>query len=98
MCPDELTISNAQDDGVPRLYHYQPYVEGHIIDLLKARRVHCSNIANVNDPWDCTMSFKVDDNQSVSRTVSILKAVARPTSLGPAIDMAMDELLANDPA
>ena len=96
MDPNQLKVSNAHIDGVATLYHYQRYDEDHVVELLKTKRAFCSNISNFNDPWDCTMSFKIDDDQSTSRAVNALKAVAKPTPLGLHIDMAMDEALGND--
>lgn len=97
MDQDEPTISNAQQDGIETLYHYQKYNEDHVVDLLKTRRAFCSNIGNLNDPWDCGMFFKIDDDESATSTLAFLKAVAKPSRLGPAADRMMDEAIGDDP-
>ncbi len=93
----DLKISSALADRIPSLYHFQPYNESYLIDLLKTKMAWCSNIANVNDPWDCTMSFKIDDRESAAQTISHLTEIARPTSRGPVADAIMDWALLNDP-
>jgi len=91
-------ISNASANGIPLLYHYQPCKEDRLTDFLKTKRAWCSVIANVNDPWDCTMAFKIDDDHTASRTISQLKSIARPSKHGPEADAAMDFELTNNPA
>ena len=41
--------------------------------------------------------FKLDDHESVSRTVAAFKRTARPSEGGPDYDRIMDEVLAGDP-
>jgi len=43
------------------------------------------------------MSFKMDDDESASKTVNLLKAVAKPSRLGPHADRAMGKALEKDP-
>jgi hypothetical protein len=94
---EHLKITNALDDSIKTLYHYQKYDKVHLIDVLQTRRAFCSNLGNINDPWDCTISFKIDTPESVMRTVSALKKTAIPSKHGPHIDRFMDEALGNDP-
>lgn len=88
-------LTKAIEEGVDTLYHYQRYNEEHIIDLLKNRRIFCSNLGNLNDPWDCRFCFKIDDPQSASRAIATFRQVARPSGKGPDYDRIMDEELEN---
>jgi hypothetical protein len=47
----------ARDAGIARLYHYENFVPEYLADLLTERRVHCSNLGALNDPWDCRPWF-----------------------------------------
>lgn len=46
--------------GVARLYNYQKFNPDYLRDVLVNRRVHCSDPANLNDPWDCKPWFRED--------------------------------------
>lgn len=50
----------ARAAGLERLYHYENFVPGYLADVLIKRRVHCSDPANLNDPWDCRPWFDTD--------------------------------------
>lgn len=90
-------IGNATTENISTLFHYQCYNDQHLADLLKTKRAWCSNIANVNDPWDCTMAFRIDDEETAKRTLAHLKSIARPSKGGPAVDAQLDWALENDP-
>jgi len=94
---EHLKITNAWLDGVKTFYHYQKYDRGHLVDLLKTRRAFCSNLGNLNDPWDCRFSFKIDDSESARRTIASLKHTAIPSPQGPEHDRFMDEMLGDGP-
>jgi hypothetical protein len=40
-----------------RLYHYQPFKSEYLVDLLRQKRIHCSDPSSLNDPWDCRPWF-----------------------------------------
>src|SRR5260370_1832082 len=39
--------------GHSRLYHYEKFRPEWLSTTLREQKVHCSNPANLNDPWDC---------------------------------------------
>jgi len=95
--PTTLKIENATTTGVQTLYHYQKYDEQHLIDLLKTRSIYCSNLGNLNDPWDSTFAFRIDDYESAAGTAEALIATAQPSRHGPEYDRMMDRRLAENP-
>ena len=46
--------------GIEYLYHFDKFDSSRIADILKERRVFCSNPAGFNDPWDCKPYFDPD--------------------------------------
>ena len=55
------SIRSAAEAAIGSLYHYQDFQPGlhadHLADILKNRRIYCSNPADFNDPWDCKPYF-----------------------------------------
>jgi len=47
----------AWGDGHRTLYHWQPFCESRLADLLSNRRIYCSSPGDFNDPWDCKPHF-----------------------------------------
>lgn len=43
----------ARQLGIKRLYHYERFNPEYLSTTLRERKIHCSNPANLNDPWDC---------------------------------------------
>jgi hypothetical protein len=52
-----LTSRTERAAGIQRLYHYEPFNPAHLTDLLTNHRIHCSDPAALNDPWDCRPWF-----------------------------------------
>jgi len=50
----------ARAAGLERLYHYERFNPEYLHDTLSKRRIHCSDPANLNDPWDCRPWFDSD--------------------------------------
>jgi hypothetical protein len=42
-----------------RLFHYQRFVEQHLVSLLSGRTVKLSRPDRFNDPWDCRVHYRV---------------------------------------
>jgi hypothetical protein len=42
-----------------RLFHYQRFVEAHLVSLLSAGRLKLSRPDSFNDPWDCRVHYKL---------------------------------------
>lgn len=60
-------VQTAQQAAIPVLYHYETFRREYLEDILVSNRVHVSNIANVNDPWDCRPWFDKDVSDSNRR-------------------------------
>jgi hypothetical protein len=60
MMLSEKTPRNAREAGLASLYHYQKFDPGHLEDLLINQRFYCSDLANLNDPWDCRPWFSAE--------------------------------------
>lgn len=57
----------AQHAGFAKLYHYEPFKSQYLEGILRDRKIHVSNIGNVNDPWDCHPWFDKDVSDSSRR-------------------------------
>jgi len=89
--------------GLNSLYHYQDFnpktTDGHVerlADILKNRRIWCSNPANFNDPWDCKPYFDptfLDDPHARAATP---EALISTRTGGPELNH-IDDRLRNDP-
>lgn len=88
---------NAADHGIAALYHYQDFDlrnEIHperLADILKQRRIYCSNPVDFNDPWDCKPYFDpelLNDQERQSAAVKRLKS-AVPSPNSDAIEQAL---------
>lgn len=66
-------MTNAYVDGIGRLYHYEKFCPEYLIALLRDQRVHCSNPANFNDPWDCRPSFDTSSLQDPGQRIGALE-------------------------
>ena len=53
----ELTHPTAVQLGISRLYHYEKFCPEWLAATLRDQRIHCSNPATLNDPWDCRPRF-----------------------------------------
>ena len=42
-----------------RLFHYQSFVEAHLISLLSVGKLKLSRPDRFNDPWDCRVHYRV---------------------------------------
>jgi hypothetical protein len=42
-----------------RLFHYQRFVEEHLVSLLSERKVKISRPDSFNDPWDCRVHYRL---------------------------------------
>src|ERR1017187_4665739 len=50
---EALHLKFAGQLGIKRLYHYEKFNPCHLSTTLRDQKIHCSNPANLNDPWDC---------------------------------------------
>lgn len=57
---DHLEIRTANQDGIDRLYHWEPFDPIYLRRLLRDRTIYCSAPADFNDPWDCKPCFDTD--------------------------------------
>src|SRR5580658_960329 len=47
----------AAEAGHATLYHYEKFRAEWLTTTLRDRTIHCSDPANLNDPWDCRPCF-----------------------------------------
>src|ERR1017187_9147208 len=62
----------ARAVGIQRLYHYEPFNPDYLTDLLANNRIHCSDLAALNDPWDCRPWFDasaLDDSKAIEELI-----------------------------
>jgi hypothetical protein len=63
----------ALDNGIDRLFHYQPYKLKFIENTIKRGIVRFARASEFNDPWDCKPSFHVpDDKRKLRRLVAFM--------------------------
>jgi hypothetical protein len=58
----EHALRTAPQAGYARLYNYQRFCPEWLSTTLREEKIHCSNPANLNDPWDCRPWY---DNHSI---------------------------------
>lgn len=58
----EKTYRTVREAGYARLYHYEKFCSEWLSTTLREQKIHCSNPANLNDPWDCKPWY---DNRSI---------------------------------
>jgi hypothetical protein len=85
--------------GVKRLYHYEKLNADYLSTTLRDQKIHCSNPANLNDPWDCRPWL---DSRSLQDPEVLQKVVAwfhRPAKqpLRPDLKQRWEARLRNDP-
>ncbi len=54
---DTVQLKSARTAGIIRLYHYEKFNAEYLSSVLRDQKIHCSNPANLNDPWDCKPWF-----------------------------------------
>jgi hypothetical protein len=58
--------------AITRLYHYEKFKAEHLSALLRDQKIHCSNPAGLNDPWDFRPAF---NSQSVEDPAKLEEAI-----------------------
>ena len=72
------TLRSALQNGLRRLYHYQPYRFDHLENTMRHSIIRFSRARNFNDPWDCKPSFNVPvDRAELERLVRFMDAASR---------------------
>ena len=87
---------NAFEGGFSSLYHFQPFCQEHVTDLLRNQRIRCSNLANLNDPWDCRPHFdaaSVRDPEVFRRVADWFSVMSN--SVSSPKDKMMDYMVSN---
>jgi hypothetical protein len=67
-----LRRKSAGELGIETLYHYEPVNREYLSATLRDQKIHCSNPAKLNDPWDCRPWF---DSKSLDKEDVLLKVV-----------------------
>jgi hypothetical protein len=68
----EQTHRTALQNGLATLCHYEKFNADHLATTLRDNIIHCSNPANLNDPWDCKPAFdphSLDDPEVLEREI-----------------------------
>jgi hypothetical protein len=55
---------SALQNGLNRLFHYQPYNKSYLENTIQRRLIRFSRPSAFNDPWDCKPSFYVPDDKA----------------------------------
>jgi hypothetical protein len=53
----EQNCRTAWEAGHETLYHYEKFCEKWLTATLRDKTIHCSDPAQLNDPWDCRPCF-----------------------------------------
>jgi hypothetical protein len=75
-----MTRKSAGELGIETLYHYEPFNCAYLSETLRNQKIHCSNPANLNDPWDCYPWFDssaLDDDDVLQKVVEFHHGQAR---------------------
>ena len=52
-----------------RLFHYQKFVDEHLVSLLSEGKIKFSRPDKFNDPWDCRVHYRVPTNDAAKKRV-----------------------------
>ena len=78
-----------------RLFHYQRFVEPHLVSLLSGGTVKLSRPDSFNDPWDCRVRYQVPtEPEDRKRVLAYLTEMHRKHF--PSISEAQRRRVAND--
>jgi len=80
----EHTHRTARQAGCARLYNYQKFCPERLSTTLREQKVHCSNPANLNDPWDCKPFYDaraIREPQDIERLIIWARNIADPPLL-----------------
>ncbi len=67
------------ETDVKRLFHYEKFKAEYLSATLRDRKIHCSNPANFNDPWDCKPWFNyasIEDDDNLEKLFAFLRTKA----------------------
>ena len=67
----------ALENGLKRLFHYQPYNRAYLENTTQRRLIRFSHASGFNDPWDCKPSFAVpEEKEELERLVQYMHAAS----------------------
>jgi hypothetical protein len=82
-------------EGIICLFHYQRFVEAHLVSLLSAGQLKLSRPDSFNDPWDCRVHYQVPtESGDRERVLAYLTEMHRKHF--PSISEAQRRRIAND--
>ena len=72
----------ARETRLSRLSHYEKFNPDYLADVVNNQRVHCSDPAHLNDPWDCRpwFSAKVLEDPGILEELMAWLLAFKPTS------------------
>jgi len=99
-----MTIETAQSLNLRRLYHYQSFaIPERLTRILIDRKIYFSDLANLNDPWDCRPFFRTSNLDEPSERDRVIRWFTEVdlkwnTSLSGMEHIKRCEKLRNDPS
>jgi hypothetical protein len=85
--------------SIKRLYHYEKFNADHLSITLRDQKIHCSDPANLNDPWDCKPwldSLSLQDAEVLQKVMAWFHRQAKQP-LHPDLKQQWEASLRNDP-
>ena len=92
----------ASDVVSRRLYHYERFCAEWLEAILRTRKIHCSNPAKLNDPWDCRVSFDytpmLRDPAEREKMLSLHRTTLPPETLNHPLRAVCEDRIRNSDA
>ncbi len=79
----------------PRLFHYQRFVEAHLVSLLSTGQMKFSRPDSFNDPWDCRVHYQVPTEPAEKKRI-LAYLIEMHRKHHPGIDEAERQRRANE--
>jgi Protein of unknown function (DUF2971) len=92
-------MTNAYQDKITRLYHYERFIPKRLVALLREQRVHCSNPDKLNDPWDCRPFFDtscLSDPEEKERNINWFQTMDRAVPMSAERQLYISRLMNDD--
>jgi Protein of unknown function (DUF2971) len=82
-----------------RLYHYEKFRPQWLEATLRDKRIHCSDPAKLNDPWDCRVSFDytpmLRDPPEREKMLAVHRRALPPETLNHPLRPVYEDLIRN---
>ena len=92
---------NPLQAGIARLYHYETFREDWLATTLREQKIHCSNPASLNDPWDCRPWFDyrpmAEDPAELEAMLDIFRSTAGIDLVNHPVRTVFEDRIRNSP-